>query len=48
MRHHSDKALVVYVDHRPFAWCVDRWEGLRIVSDLLRTHHSKRVHLLKA
>ncbi|MCP9928478.1 hypothetical protein [Cyanobium sp. CH-040] len=48
MPRHPETSLIVYVDHRPFAWCIDRGEGLRVVRDLLKTHHSKRVHLLRA
>lgn len=43
-----DEHLVIYVDHRPFACCVDRWEGLNVVHRLQRAHHTNRVHLLKA
>jgi hypothetical protein len=39
---------LVYLDHRPFASCLDRHEALVLQQALLRTHHSRQVHLLKA
>ncbi|EDY39654.1 hypothetical protein CPCC7001_2535 [Cyanobium sp. PCC 7001] len=38
---------LVYLDHRPFASCVDRHEAVMLQQALLRTHHSRRVHLLR-
>lgn len=48
MQRFANEHLVVYVDHRPFACCIDRWEGLHVVNRLQRTHHTNRVHLMKA
>jgi hypothetical protein len=44
----ADQHLVVYLDHRPFVCCIDRWEGLHVVSRLQLALHTNRVHLMKA
>ncbi len=39
---------LIYLDHRPFASCVDRHEAVMLQQSLLLNHHFRRVHLLRA
>jgi hypothetical protein len=48
MQRVSEERLVVYVNHRPFACCLDVWEGLHVMDQLQRTRYTNRVHLMKA
>jgi hypothetical protein len=42
----SSASRVVYLDHRPFAICVDWQEAERLAFDLRLQHHPRRVTVL--